>query len=75
MFGIVLGAGVVVASLWGMYYNVLPALFDYYPYGISLRGLSFLGMGLVGTGIAFGVVHTAAFVAGYYSAIHLTNTK
>ena len=58
--------GIVVASLWGMYYNVFPLLFDYYPFGISLSGLTFLGMGLFGTGLAFGIVHTLAFVGGYY---------
>ena len=58
--------GIIVASIWGMYYNVLPAIFDYYPTGIALNGLSFLGMGLLGTGIAFGIVHTLAFVGGYY---------
>jgi hypothetical protein len=59
--------GIVVASLWGMYYNVFPILFDYYPYGIALNGLSFLGMGLFGTGLAFGIVHTCAFIGGYYT--------
>ncbi|KKT26519.1 MAG: hypothetical protein UW11_C0010G0009 [Parcubacteria group bacterium GW2011_GWA2_43_9b] len=58
--------GVVVASLWGAYYNVLPAIFDYYPFGISLRGLTFLGLGLFGAGLAFGIVHTIAFFGGYY---------
>ena len=58
--------GIIVASLWGMYYNVFPALFYYYPFGISLRGLTFLGMGLFGTGLAFGTVHVLAFVGGYY---------
>ena len=58
--------GIAVASLWGMYYNVFPIIFDYYPYGIALNGLSFLGMGLLGTGIAFGIVHTLAFIGGYY---------
>jgi len=58
--------GIVVASLWGMYYNVFPSLFNYYPFGISLRGLTFLGMGLFGTGFAFGTVHSLAFVGGYY---------
>ena len=67
-FGKVLAGGIAVASLWGTYYNILPALFDYYPFGIPLAGLSFLGMGLLGTGIAFGVVHTLAFVGGYYAA-------
>ena len=42
--------------------------FDYYPFGISLRGLTFLGMGLFGTGLAFGTVHALAFMGGYYSA-------
>ncbi len=65
-FGTVAGAGVVVAALWGLYYNVLPLLFGYYPFGIPLQGLTFLGMGLLGTGIAFGIVHTLAFVTGYY---------
>lgn len=58
--------GIVIASLWGMYYNVFPVLFYYSPFGISLRGLTFLGMGLFGTGLAFGTVHTIAFVGGYY---------
>lgn len=60
-------AGIVVSLMWGAYYNVLPTLFNYYPLGISLRGLTFLGMGLFGTGLAFGIVHTLAFVGGYYS--------
>jgi hypothetical protein len=59
--------GIIVASLWGMYYNVLPLIFDYYPFGIPLRGLTFLGMGIFGTGLAFGIVHTLAFVGGYYA--------
>lgn len=62
----VAAGGVIVASLWGMYYNVFPLIFDYYPYGISLSGLTFLGMGILGTGIAFGIVHALAFVGGYY---------
>ncbi len=61
-------AGIVVALLWGAYYNVLPLVFHYYPFGIPLAYLSFLGMGLFGTGLAFGVVHTLAFVGGYYTA-------
>lgn len=64
----VLIAGIAVSLLWGAYYNILPAIFDYYPFGISLRGLTFLGMGLFGTGLAFGTVHTLAFMGGYYSA-------
>ena len=64
----VLVGGVAVASLWGIYYNILPAIFDFYPFGIPVSGLTFLGMGLIGTGIAFGVVHTVAFIGGYYSA-------
>ena len=62
----ILVGGIVVSSLWGIYYNVLPAIFDYYPFGIPLRGLSFLNMGLFGTGLAFGTVHTIAFLGGYY---------
>lgn len=64
----VLLAGIAVSLLWGMYYNILPGIFDYYPFGIPLRGLTFLGMALFGTGLAFGIVHTCAFVGGYYSA-------
>ncbi len=60
--------GVTVALLWGTYYNILPALIPgFYPFGIPLRYLSFLGMGLFGTGLAFGIVHTLAFVGGYYA--------
>lgn len=60
--------GIVVASMWGIYYNILPAIFvDFYPFGIPLSGLTFLGMGLLGTGAAFGVVHTLAFIGGYYA--------
>lgn len=64
----VLIGGISVSLLWGAYYNVLPSIFDYYPFGIALKGLTFLGMEIVGTGIAFGIVHTLAFVGGYYSA-------
>lgn len=64
----ILGAGILVSAIWGAYYNILPALFDFYPFGIPLEGLSFLGMGLIGTGLAFGTVHALAFVAGYYVA-------
>ncbi len=60
--------GVIVALLWGGYYNVLPLIISYVPFGIPLRGLSFLGMGYYGTGLAFGIVHTLAFVGGYYVA-------
>lgn len=58
--------GVIVASIWGIYYNILPQIFDFYPFGIALGGLSFLGMGIFGTGIAFGTVHVLAFIGGYY---------
>lgn len=61
-------AGIAVSLLWGAYYNIFPAIFNYYPYGISLRGLTFLGMGLFGTGLAFGIVHTSAFIGGYYAS-------
>ena len=60
--------GIIVASLWGIYYNILPTLFDYYPFGISLEGLTFLGMGILGTGMAFGIVHILAFIGGYYTS-------
>lgn len=61
-------AGIVVALIWGAYYNILPEIFHYYPFGLALYGLTFLGMGLLGTGLAFGIVHTLAFVSGYYVA-------
>ena len=67
-FGKVVLGGITVALTWGAYYNVLPELFHYYPFGIALYGLTFLGMGLFGTGLAFGIVHTAAFVVGYYAS-------
>jgi len=64
----VLLGGIAVSLLWGTYYNILPTLFDYYPFGIPLAGLTFLGMGILGTGLAFGIVHTIAFIGGYYSS-------
>ena len=64
----VLIAGITVSLIWGTYYNILPILFDFYPFGIPLNGLKFLGMGIFGTGLAFGIVHTIAFVGGYYSS-------
>ena len=60
--------GVVVALLWGSYYNILPLVIGYYPFGIALVGLNFLGMGLFGTGVAFGTVHAIAFIGGYYAS-------
>lgn len=65
--------GIIVASFWGMYYNVFPILFNYSPFGISLRGLTFLGMGLFGTGFAFGTVHALAFIGGYYFSKFIFN--
>lgn len=65
--------GIVVSLLWGFYYNILPIIMDkvfhieFYPFGIALNGLTFLRMGVFGTGIAFGIVHTLGFVGGYYS--------
>jgi hypothetical protein len=67
-------AGITVSLLWGFYYNILPVIMDkvfsidFYPFGIALKGLTFLGMGLFGTGLAFGIVHTLAFIGGYYSS-------
>lgn len=63
----VLIGGIAVSLIWGTYYNILPVIFDFYPFGIPLRGLTFLGMRLFGTGLAFGTVHTLAFMGGYYS--------
>ena len=59
--------GVVVSLMWGIYYNILPVIFNFSPFGIPVIGLTFLGMGLLGTGLAFGIVHTLAFMGGYYS--------
>lgn len=58
--------GVIIASIWGFYYNILPLLIGYYLFGIALVGLNFLGMGIFGTGVAFGIVHAVAFISGYY---------
>ncbi len=69
----VAGAGIIVSLLFGFYYNIIPIIMekffsiDFYPFGIALKGLTFLNMGLLGTGLAFGIVHTLAFIGGYYS--------
>lgn len=68
-------ARIIVASTWGIYYNILPAIFHYYPFGISLTGLSFLGMGLFGTGVVFGTIHTLAFIGGCYFSKLIPNHK
>jgi len=70
----VLIGGVAVSLIFGTYYNILPAIFDFYPVGIPLHGLTFLGMGLFETGFAFGTVHTLAFIGGYYSSKFLIKT-
>ena len=64
----IIAAGIVVASLWGMYYNIFPLIFEYYPFGIALNGLTFLGTGIFWTGLAFGLVHVLAFIVGYYAS-------
>ncbi|MFA6973424.1 MAG: hypothetical protein WC238_01615 [Parcubacteria group bacterium] len=63
---VIIGA-IIVASVWGAYYNILPALFDFYPFGLTLSGINFLGMGILGSGVAFGSVHIFAFIGGYYA--------
>ncbi len=65
-FYMVVLAGAIVSLIFGAYYNIFPAIFHYSPFGISLAGLTFLRMGEFGTGLAFGIVHTSAFVVGYY---------
>ncbi len=72
-------AGVIVSLLFGFYYNIIPLIMDkvfnieFYPLGVALEGLTFLGMGFLGTGLAFGTVHTLAFLGGYYSTKVITN--
>jgi hypothetical protein len=75
-------AGISVSLLWGFYYNILPFVIYkffgiyFYPFGIALIGLTFLGMGIFGTGLAFGIVHTLAFIGGYYlSKFAMEKTK
>ena len=60
--------GIIVSLIFGFYYNILPLLTGYSTYGISLRDISFLGAGIFLTGLAFGIVHTLAFVVGFYSS-------
>jgi len=50
----VAGAGIIVSLLFGFYYNIIPIIMekffsiDFYPFGIALKGLTFLNMGLLG---------------------------
>ena len=63
----VIFGGIIVAGLFGLYYNVLPIFtYGYLPYGISLKYISFLGFGNFITGLFFGIVHTLSFIGGYY---------
>ena len=60
-------AGIVISSLFGIYYNLLPAI-GYTPFGISLKGLSVLGISsYLFVGLFFGIVHTLGFMLGIYS--------
>lgn len=66
--------GVIVASLFGIYYNVLPPILNYVPFGIPLDELSFLGFdSLFINGILFGTLHVLAFITGAFT-IKLWNT-
>jgi len=62
----VLGGGIVVALIWGAYYNLIPAFTNYSVVGIPLSEISFLGRGIFLTGSSFGIIHTLGFIIGFY---------
>lgn len=61
---IVIIAGTIVASLWGIYYNILPSYLGYVPYGLALKDVTFLNFGYLGSALGFGITHTLGFVLG-----------
>lgn len=62
----VLVAGVIISTFWGIYYNIIPMIFGFTPFGIPLSSISFLGTSIFLTGLAFGLIHIFAFVIAYY---------
>ena len=74
-FRYVIITGIVVALLWGAYYNILPALIGYTPFGIPLIGLTFLNYTGFMSGLLFGATHVAAWMIGYYTAKRMLRNK
>lgn len=57
--------GIVVALIWGTYYNILPAVSDYSTFGIPLSELAFFGFeNDIIVGLLFGITHVLGFFIG-----------
>lgn len=61
-------ASLIVSLVWGAYYNVLPSILGYSPYGIALTGISVLGRGVFVSGLLFGLIHMLAYYVGVRAA-------
>lgn len=58
---------IIASGLFGIYYNILPAIFDFTPFGIPLSELRFIGLeesGIILTGFLFGLTHIISVIIG-----------
>ena len=61
----VLFASIVIAGALGVYYNVLPSLYNFETIGIPLSEISFLGQKGILSGIYFGILHVGGLLIGF----------
>lgn len=61
----VLLASIIIAGALGVYYNILPSLYNFEPIGIPLSEISFLGQKGILSGIYFGILHVGGLLIGF----------
>ncbi len=58
---------VATAGIWGIYYNILPLITGFVPFGIPLSEIIVLNVqNIFFSGFFFGIVHWIGFIMGYY---------